>query len=185
MHLLVESRLDEEMATKSRDTRTRAGLLVNAYIEALVGVFALRLDDVKTIVRTHAPEMTVLSSYDGQHINPDARRIVDEISNSGPEIIVTVEQITCAFVAAMWDLLRAHAHYERIATAPEIQFFRHLRNACGHDGRWNFSELKSPAIWRDKTLMLHHRGHPVFGGIMKHGDVMLLFIDIDRQHFEH
>jgi hypothetical protein len=172
------------MSGKIRDTRSRAGLLVNAYVEALVGLFALRLEEVKSTVRRHAPEMTVMSSYDGQHVNLDARRVVDELGASGPEVTTAVEQITAAFVAAMWDLLTSHANYEQISIAPEVQFFRHLRNACGHDGRWNLIELKHPAAWRDKVLSVGHSGQAVFDRFLKHGDVLLLFMDIDRAYFQ-
>lgn len=172
------------MTSKTRDTRNRARLLINAYTEALVGIFVLRLHPVQDAVRTHSPEMTVESSYDGEHLNLHARRIVDEIQSHGPEVIVTVEQVTSAFVTAMWDTIISHAHYDLIATKPEIQFLRHLRNACGHDGHWNFDKLKHPAEWRDKKLQLKDAGSPVFNRMLKHGDVMLLFIDIDRKYFE-
>lgn len=65
-----------------------------------------------------------------------------------------------------------------------LQFFRHLRNACGHTGNWNFQELKHPAQWRDKRLMLEHIGQPVFGEFFKHGDLALLVLDIDKRYFE-
>lgn len=172
------------MNKKSRDTRTRAHLLLNAYIDALVGTFALRLPGVQEAIQTHAPEMVVTSSYPGSDLILQAQRVVDECKHSGVELSTTVDQITAAFVAAMWDTLTAHAHYDTIATKPEVQFFRHLRNACGHDGCWNFKELKHPARWRDKELTLKDRGNPIFKGVLKHGDVALLFIDIDRQYFE-
>lgn len=172
------------MVRKTRDTRTRAHLLLNAYIDALVGIFALRLPGVADIIRTHAPEMAVMSSYPGSALILQAQRVVDECKLSGPELNTSVEQITVAFVAAMWDTLTAHANYDTIATEPEVQFFRHVRNACGHNGCWNFNELKHPARWRDKELTLSHSGKPVFQGVLKHGDVALLFIDIDKKYFE-
>lgn len=172
------------MPSKSRDTRTRAQLLINAYIEALVGIFALRLPPVQSAVTTLAPVMTVMSSYEGQHCNLEAHRIVTEISTSGPELQTTINQVTSAFVAAMWDTLTMHAHYDLIATKPEIQFFRHLRNACGHDGKWNFTELKYPAVWRDKELTVEHSGKEIFNCLLKHGDIVLLFTDIDLKYFE-
>jgi len=168
----------------TRDTRTQASIFIDAYIESLVGLFALRLEDVKVAVREHAPEMTVMSSFDGEHVNLQARRVVDEIGTSGPEVVAAVERITTAFVAGMWDLLTSHAHYSSISAEPEIQFFRHLRNACGHNGRWNFKELKHPASWRGKSLDLSHSGQLVFEGLLKHGDVVLLFVDIDRKYFQ-
>lgn len=169
---------------KSRDTRTKARLLIDAYIEALVGLIALRLESVKDAVHADAPEMSVLSSYEGEHLNLQAARVVDELTTSGAELKTAVEILTSAFVASMWDLLKSYSHYEKISTQPEIQFFRHLRNACGHDGEWNFSELKNPAEWRDKKLAMTDVGKRVFDSYLKTGDVMLLFIDIDRKYFE-
>jgi hypothetical protein len=172
------------MSLKTRDTRTRARLLAHAFTETLVGIFALRIPQVQHAVKTTAPQMTVISSYEGQHCILDAHRIVSEIYTSGPEIITTINQVTAVYVAAMWDLLTTHAHYDVIAHEPDIQFFRHLRNACGHDGKWNFKQLKQPAIWRDKELKLEHIGQEAFGGLLKHGDVLLLFIDVDMKYFE-
>jgi hypothetical protein len=172
------------MPPKTRDTRTRAHLLIDAYIEALVGLFALRLKPVQDAIRKHAPEMSILSSYANEHIILSASSVADEAATSGAEIVAAVNQTTSAFVAAMWDLLTTHARYDTISIEPEIQFFRHLRNACGHDGRWNFAELKHPAAWRDKTLQVEDTGTPVFNGMLKHGDMLLLFRDIDRKYFE-
>jgi len=128
--------------------------------------------------------MTIKSSYDGEHINLHADAVVAELKLSGPSIVTTIDQISAVFVAATWDTLTSHAHYDVIATNPDIQFLRHLRNACGHNGRWNFSELKHPAIWRDKELRMNHVGLVAFGGLLKHGDVMLLLTDIDMKYFE-
>jgi hypothetical protein len=172
------------MPSKTRDTRTRAHLLSNAYVEALVGVFALRLPTVDNVVKAHAPQMSVGSSYDGEDLILDADAVVSDLAFSGEKIKTTVDQITVAFVAAMWDTLMSHARYDAISTKPDILFFRHLRNACGHDGRWNFKDLKHPAKWRDKELTMSHVGSLVFGGLLKHGDVALLFGDIDKKYFE-
>lgn len=172
------------MSPKRHDTRSRARVLIDAYIEALVGLFALRLRSVQEAIRKDAPEMSVLSSYDGEHIILAAGRVANEAATSGAEIVAAVDQTTSAFVAAMWDLLTTHTRYDAISTQPEVQFFRHLRNACGHDGRWNFADLKHPARWRDKSLSLNDSGRPVFGSVLKHGDVILIFRDIDRKFFE-
>lgn len=174
----------KNMSAKSRDTRERARLVLNAFVEALVGIFALRLPAVQEVICRNAPEMSVESSYPGQSLILDAKRTARECQTNGPDIRAVVDQIVFAFVASLWDTLLCHAHYERISTKPEIQFFRHLRNAGAHDGRWNFTELKHPARWRDKELTLQHSGQLVFGGVLKHGDVALLFIDIDKVYFE-
>jgi len=157
--------------------------LTDAYLEVLVGLFSLRIPAVQNAVRSLEAEMVVQSSYNGEHIILQSRRIVDEARTSGAEIVAAMNQATAAFVTLMWDLLKNHANYERISIEPEIQFFRHLRNACGHNGLWNFTKLKHPARWRDKELTMRHRNLPVFKSLLKHGDVILLFIDIDLKYF--
>ena len=52
------------------------------------------------------------------------------------------------------------------------------------DGQWNFAELKHPAEWRDKKLTMADHGKSAFDSYFKTGDVVLLFIDIDRKYFE-
>lgn len=106
------------MSTKSRDTRTSARLLIDAYIEALVGLFALRLEPVKAAVRSHAPDMSVLSSFEGEHVNLHAAHVVDTLTTSSAELKTAAEILTAAFVARMWDLLRSHARYDTISTEP-------------------------------------------------------------------
>ncbi len=128
--------------------------------------------------------MAVASSYPNEAVIIDAKRIVDECKLAGHEIEATLNQISGMFVAAMWDTLVSHANYDKISTEPEVQFFRHLRNACGHDGRWNFSKLSHVAQWRDKELTEAHAGQVVFGGLLTQGDVVVLVTDIDKQYFE-
>jgi hypothetical protein len=169
---------------KSRDSRIRSQLLLNAYVESLVGAFALHLPGVGDIVRAHAPLITVDSSYPSEPLNLHADAVINDLVRSGPRMTTLVDQITAAFIAGMWDILQFHAHYEQIATNPDVQFFRHLRNACGHDGSWNFGYLKHRAAWRDKELLSEQSGLKVFGGLLKHGDVMLLMKDIDSKYFD-
>lgn len=172
------------MPAKPSDPRSEARLLIDAYVEALVGVFALRLPGVGDAVRKYAPRMTVESSYDDEHLNIHSADVVTNLAHSGPAVQATVDQMSAAFAAAMWELLKSQAHYDAIATKPDIQFLRHLRNACGHGGHWNFGELVHPAAWRDKELRMEHVGQAAFGGLLKHGDLMLLLIDIDRAYFQ-
>lgn len=64
-----------------------------------------------------------MSSYDGEHINLQLRRVIDEVGTAGEEIVTPINQATAAFVASMWDLLKSHAHYSRISTEPEFNSF--------------------------------------------------------------
>lgn len=173
------------MTSKSRDTSQRAHVLRDAYAESLVGLFALRLEPVKAAIRVHAPQMALLSSYEDQALLLQAKTIVDSIPTGfSPELQTAIDILTGSFIAAMWDLLQSHAHYDKISTAPDIQFFRHLRNACGHDGKWNFSKLQHPAEWRHRKLTMGDIGNAAFDSTFRHADVVLLFEDIDHKYFE-
>jgi hypothetical protein len=172
------------MTNKSNDTRRETLLLVNALLESLVGVFALRLPDVQAAIRTQAPTMSVDSSYEGSHLILEAAALVNKIKLNGDEIHITVNQIFQVFAVAMWHSLMSHRRYDSIATEPDIQFFKHVRNAAGHDGKWNFKDLRHVARWRDKELTMAHVGQQAFGDFFMHGDLMLLVLDIDKKYFE-
>jgi len=172
------------MNSKSRDTTVRSKLLVDAYVESLVGIFSLRVPGVGPTICSMAPEMVVESSFSRSHLILDTKRVLERIARSGTALATTFDQITMAFVAAMWDTLTSHAHYAAISTKPDVQFFRHLRNACAHGGRWNLNSLKYQAQWRTKQLSMAYQGEVVFGGLLKHGDVIQIFTDIDKTYFE-
>lgn len=65
---------------------------------------------------------------------------------------------------------------------PEIEFFRHVRNAASHGGRWHFTgrEPSRPAIWRGKTLNQGMHDTPLFGPVFEPGDVLVLLWDIEQ-----
>jgi hypothetical protein len=169
---------------RTKDTRSATQAISDAYYEALVGIFSLRLPDVKEIVLRAAPTVVLKSSYPGEDILLDTKVILSALSTHGDQIRHSVTQLNRIFVAAMWDTLTAHENYDAIATKPEIQFFRHIRNACAHGGRFNFQSLPYPARWRERSLTIEHRGVEVFPGFLKDGDLLLLFADIGCTYFE-
>lgn len=63
----------------------------------------------------------------------------------------------------------------RIDASPEIQFFRHLRNACAHGNRFHLKkgEPKRPAKFRSlEVLSKHHGVGPVLFDFIMPGDVL-------------
>jgi hypothetical protein len=166
------------------DTRNMTQAITDAYFEALVGIFSLRLPEVKEIVLRAAPTVVVESSYHGQSLILDTAKILADAHLSGPQIQQSVTQLNRVFVAAMWDTLTMHSNYNAIATKPEIQLFRHIRNACAHGGSFNFKSLPHPAYWRERFLTVAHHNTRVFPDFIKDGDLILLFADIGQNYFE-
>src|ERR1700761_8109026 len=50
-----------------------------------------------------------------------------------------------------------------VESLPEMEFFRHVRNACAHGNRFNFvgKEPRQPAIWRGLTIARATHHHTV------------------------
>ncbi len=65
---------------------------------------------------------------------------------------------------------------------PELEFFRHLRNAASHGGTWSFrgDEPARPASWRGRQLTAGLQGKRVFDANLKPGDFMVLLSDIEK-----
>lgn len=78
---------------------------------------------------------------------------------------------------------------ERNDRSPEFEFFRHLRNACSHMNKFNFSQKEParPAHWRGKTIDHTQKGrdNPLFGRVcftefVGIGDTIALLWDIEQ-----
>lgn len=173
---------------KSMDTRDITNLYTDTYMEMLFSSMVLRIPAVNRYLSENFEEVMIHSSYERQHLIINSKLILDEISRDSLENPVSLrksfEQINRIFVTSMWDSLLSHATYDKIATEPEIQFFRHVRNACGHDGRFNFKELKHKAYWRDKVVTEDLKGKKVFPEFLTDGDLYLLILDIENKYFE-
>jgi len=174
--------------TKSRDTRLIAQEYIDAYLEMVFSAMAMRIPEVHQYLTKNFPEASVTSSYEGQHLNIRASIILEEIAREGltkpKSLRRSFDQINGIFIGAMWDVLCSHRDYDRISTEPEIQFFRHVRNACAHSGMFNFSELRHPATWRDKEITMELVGHPIFPDFLADGDPVLLLLDINNLYFQ-
>lgn len=65
---------------------------------------------------------------------------------------------------------------------PTHEFFRHLRNAASHGGKWNFrgKEPKFPAKWRDREVTADLQGQSIWKVRIGPGDILVLLWDIER-----
>ena len=67
---------------------------------------------------------------------------------------------------------------------PELEFFRHLRNAASHGGFFNFKG-KEPnpnrkAEWRGRTINASLAGKPMWDVDIKPGDLFVLLWDVEQ-----
>jgi hypothetical protein len=67
---------------------------------------------------------------------------------------------------------------------PEIEFFRHLRNAASHGGVWNFRQNEPrpdrAAEWRGRTISRALQGTPIWDVGIQPGDVLVLLWDVEQ-----
>jgi hypothetical protein len=176
------------LSEKSRDTRSLTKAITEAYLESAFSVMALRIPEVNSYLRENFPTASVATSFPKENIIIKSKSILEDIHKEGLKDVESLRRsfnhLNSMFLSAMWDTLRSHSTYEKIATKPEVQFLRHLRNAAAHDGRFNFSELRHRATWRSKEITLDMIDKPVFPNFLKPGDPVLIVLDIDRLYFE-
>lgn len=171
------------------DTRFLTMPVIAAYLETLVGLFALRMPPVQgSIRRAMSPGVSISTSFGAEEslIIPIAG-MIDALEKEGftelesfPRALRLANRM---FLSAMWDGLRQHRRFREIKHEPEVQFFRHVRNACAHDGRLNHRNLRYPAMWRDKEITVAMRGAPVFPDLLRDGDPVLLVVDVNNRFF--
>lgn len=176
---------------KTNDTRAITGPLLDAYLEMVLGVMALRMPEVQSAIERADATFAVTSSQPGKDLVLDTAGMIGAIRRDGqasPSLRHPFTQINSMFLVAMWDALRAHVGYDKIAACPDVQFFRHVRNGCGHGNRFKIDpprpgEEWRPARWRGKEITLAHHGTPVFPDFLRDGDVILLATDINDAYF--
>lgn len=102
-------------------------------------------------------------------------------------------QLCCMLANAAWEAARfkrKHPSWDK----PEVQFFRHVRNAASHGNRWSFEEPKGsrpgtpdlPAAWRGFELDHTRKGrdNPLqhlacFGRSLSSADLLRLLLDVE------
>jgi hypothetical protein len=189
MQLRTQS--EGELSVKPDDTRFLTAQITDAYLEMTLGIMVLRIPQIQDLLIPNIPEAVVTTSYFDNHENLviNAKRILEELKAEGLTNVRSLQnsfrQVNRIFILSMWDILTEHRRFDAISTEPEIQFFRHVRNACAHDGTLNFEELKHPARWRDKQITETMRGINLFPDIMKDGDPFLLVLDVNNKFFSY
>jgi hypothetical protein len=102
-------------------------------------------------------------------------------------------QLCCMLANAAWEAARfasKHPSWDK----PEVQFFRHVRNAASHGNRWSFKEPSGrrpgtpdlPAAWRGLELDHTRKGrdNPLqhlacFGRSLSSADLLRLLLDVE------
>jgi len=67
-------------------------------------------------------------------------------------------------------------------THPELEYFRHIRNAASHGGTWNFlgNEPTRQASWRGRLLSSELHGKRLFEANLKPGDLLVFLADVEK-----
>ena len=83
-------------------------------------------------------------------------------------------------ISFVGDALKRNKYFTK---SPELEFFRHLRNAISHGNRFYFKgdEPKRPAKFRNFVLDKSLHGQPALFDYMSPGDVFDLFDEIENQ----
>jgi hypothetical protein len=124
-------------------------------------------------------------SYQGR-IEPQLDVDLEQIREMTSHLtIATAVQQLCGML-----VISAHAvatervnQIPTIAASPEMEFFRHVRNACAHGNQFHFvgAEPRRCAAWRGLTLTrATHQATPCIGHWLNAADLLLLLTDIER-----
>ncbi len=83
-----------------------------------------------------------------------------------------------SMVIQIGDMLSKNGYFEK---APELEFYRHLRNALGHGNRFHFlpGEPKRLARFQNREITIALQGSQVFFNFMGPGDVFELWEHIE------
>lgn len=146
------------------------------YVGASVGLVLLNDDDVLRVIESKGYDLgsrTRLGRRDGTyHDNlPDLWTAIREVRGSPGFNLDFLAGLLMVAVSWVGDDLRRNGYFDK---TPELEFFRHLRNAVSHGNRWHFTggEPKRPAVFGSFTLSAAlHEQEGVLFDFMSTGDV--------------
>lgn len=170
------------------DGQHHAGHVVDAHLQTLVALMAVRMPAVRDAIRDKLPpEFVVPSSYEGESLVIAVRGVLRSMEAEGLDNIQSlrrsIRQANWILLNAMWEILTQHPRFKELEPEPVIRFFRLVRNASSHGGRIDkLDALKhGPARWRDKEITRSMEGVRVFPDVLRDGDPLVLVQDIERQ----
>ena len=161
--------------------------MLDTYLELLVGAVAIHVPQIQQILRTHFSYGDIRSSFPRETIRLDVPKILEGVNRTAGKLPTnrqaTIGELNRIFVISTYATLQETKTYKKIEREPIIQFYRHVRNACAHYGRFNFSSISSPAKWRDKEITAALIGKRVFPDFMNDGDIWFFLLDVCEKFY--
>ncbi len=156
----------------------------------MVGSFMIAVAGLESILHPNNPMKFApkqVLTLEGK-VHPELRIEPFEIRKNA-----LAKHISMSNTVASLCIMLVNTAYESVKDKNDkletFEFFRHIRNACSHNNRFNFykNEPERPASWRTKSIDCHKKGinNPLFGkncfneylGI---ADAILLLWDIEQ-----
>lgn len=146
------------------------------YVAASFGVLLLNDDDVLRLVESKGYDMgsrVILGRRDGTYHDtlPDLWTSITTVRGNPGFNLDFLGALLMIAVSWAGNELSNNAYFDK---TPELEFFRHLRNAVSHGNRWHFTgaEPRRPAAFGLFTLTaaLHGQDGVLFE-VMSTGDV--------------
>ena len=117
---------------KSNNTFLIARETIDAYLEMILGIMALRIPQIQDFLISNFPEASVKSSYPHKDLIVKVANLLNDFKKEGLKDVKSLQssfkRVNRIFLLAMWDILLGHKNYDHICNEPEVQFFRHIRN---------------------------------------------------------
>lgn len=113
--------------------------------------------------------------------------LLQHFQTEGIETPEITARLCCMLANSCYEVIES-----RNSLVPEIQFFRHIRNASSHNNRFHFerTQPKHMAAWRTRSIETSLRGvdHPLantvcFFDYLGPADLVLLLWDIEQLQF--
>jgi hypothetical protein len=119
----------------------------------------------------------VYSGSGTHHAHVDLEAAIDAIRAGALGANAAVENLCCMLAVTAWEA----SGFDASNPDPAVQVLRHMRNAAGHDNRWQFStgQPKLPAKWDKFDLVPSMHGGHCFGGAVMPGDLLRLLSHLE------
>lgn len=158
--------------------------LIMPYIEAFSAslVALAAATDPSTRIGVSLKDEMSLEGGQGNAINYPIIASIQRIGASRELMATTGRLLYQVLLGSCYETLKEHGVLIGKEQAPEVSFFRHIRNACFHGNKFHFERMEPRGAprWRGLSISRVLEGEPLFYSFWKPADPLHLLADISQ-----
>ena len=162
----------------------RDGFFYRMVTSYMMGICGCLVFHSRTVLPS--PDLVRLASIEYGALEIKPREVTELLRNGNMQLSDLTDSLAYMLVNSAYEAVADYfddSKWPELRLAhPELEFFRHVRNAASHGGTWNFKsgEPRRTAKWRGREITRDLQDQPIWAANLKPGDLLVLLWDVEQ-----